>query len=247
METPMNRISLPMMALLLMTATAWAADPTIPAFDVTAFAAPKANPWYPMAVGSHAVIAEAGADADDEPGDLDVTQFIVTGPGPVVMGVQTTQVLDEEWEDGHVSERTFDLVATDDKGNLWYFGEEVTNYTYDDGELVDSSTSDTWRAGQKGAVPGILLPGEPVVGQSMFVAQAPEAGEMDWFAVLATDATVTGPAGSFSGVLKLSIGTPLHPDAREVRYFAPGVGLVRVEDGLSPAMDNPEFTGERQP
>lgn len=243
----MTRFPLHLVALLLMSATSQAADPTLPAFDAAAFATPKANPWYLLETGTHAVIAEAGTDADDEPGDREMTRYIVTGPGPVVMGVQTVQVLDEEWEDGHVTERTYDLVATDNSGNLWYFGEEVTNYTYDDGELVDTSTADTWRAGQGGAVPGILLPGVPVVGQSMFVAQAPEAGEMDWFEVLATDAVVEGPAGRFEGVLKLLTGTPRDPDAREIKYFAPGVGLVRVEDGLSPALDNPEFVGERRP
>ena len=34
------------------------------------------------------------------------------------------------------------------------------------------------------------------------------------------------PYGSFSGCLKTENFTPLEPDAREEKYYCPGVGLV---------------------
>lgn len=49
----------------------------------------------------------------------------VTGPGPVILGVQTTTIRDEEFEDGHVAESSLDYFATDAKGAAWYFGEDV--------------------------------------------------------------------------------------------------------------------------
>jgi hypothetical protein len=275
----MPRLSLILLATTLTAGAAQAADPTLPAFDPAAFATPKANPWFPMEIGGHAVIAgkdsETGDDetADDETDDDtagatetdddeaaddgateddgapdEVTRIVVTGPGPMVLGVPTVQILDEEWVGGHVMERTFDLVATDSSGNVWYFGEDVTNFEYDaKGTLTDTSTDATWRAGENGALPGILVPGTPVVGLSLFIGQAPAAKEMAYWEVTAVDATVAGPAGNFTGVLQLRHGSTLEPDDREFKFYAPGVGLIREEDGLSPALDDPQFVGERQP
>ena len=252
----MLRMTLLLLTTTLATEAARAENPSLPVFDAATFAAPKDNPWFPMKVGDHAVNASEASrdgDGDDDDGDFEeasgeVTRIIVTGPGPVVLGVATTQILDEEWADGHVMERTFDLVATDAVGNVWYFGEDVTNFTYDDaGALTGTSTDASWRAGEDGALPGILVPGVPEIGQTMFIGQAPAAKEMAYWDVISTDATVTGPAGTFSGVLKLRHGSTLEPDDRELKFYAPGVGLVREEDGLSPALDNPEVVGERQP
>lgn len=258
----MTRIPLLAFAATLTTGVA-SADPSLPAFDPAAFAAPKANPWFPVDVGGHFTIAEREMeDAEDEDADEaedetaedageapdELTRITVVGPGPVVLGVQTTQILDEEWEEGLLIERTFDLVANDALGNVWYFGEDVTNYEYhDDGTLKTSSTDGSWRAGAAGALPGILVPGAPVVGQSHFIGQAPAAGEMDYWEVLALDAAVTGPAGSFTGVLKLRHGSAAEPEEREAKFYAPGLGLIREEDELSPALDNPGSIGERLP
>ena len=85
------------------------------------------------------------------------------------------------------------------------------------------------------------------MGQSQFIGQAPAAKEMDYWEVLAVDANVSGLAGSFTGVLKLLARSTLEPDVREIEYYAPGVGLIREEDGLSPARDAPETIGERLP
>lgn len=237
----MPRLTAALMATLLGTAPALA-EPLLPPLDPAAFATPKANPWLPLETGSH--LAIAGAD----PTSGEVTRIIVTGPGPEVLGVATTQILDEEWADGHVQERTFDLVAPDREGNLWYFGEDVTNFEYDaKGRQVAASTDASWRGGEAGALPGILVPGAPVAGQSLFIGKAPAAREMAYWEVISTDATVDGPAGHFTNVLQLRLGSPLEPDSRAMRFYAPGIGLIREEDGLSPALDNPTYVGERQP
>jgi hypothetical protein len=39
--------------------------------------------------------------------------------------------------------------------------------------------------------------------------------------------------------------TELEPDAREFKYYAPGVGLIRVEEGLDADLSNPELTFDR--
>ena len=175
---------------------------------------------------------------------------IVTGPGLLLLGVQTTQVLDqvldEAVQNGRLVERTFDYYATDKDGNLWYFGEDVTNCRYDaSGTFTGTDTKSAWRAGVNGAVPGISLAGDPQVGMSMFQEQAPTEAAMDYFEVLETDATVTGPSGTITGVLKTFDGSTAEPDLREFKFYAKGIGYVRTEEGLSVARDNPELVMER--
>lgn len=55
-----------------------------------------------------------------------------------------------------------DWFAQDADGNVWYLGEESTEY--EDGEGV--STEGSWEAGVDGALPGIVMPAEPTVGQA---------------------------------------------------------------------------------
>ncbi|MGL5008273.1 MAG: hypothetical protein ACRC6I_00195 [Paracoccaceae bacterium] len=244
----MTRIPAAFLAAVLTTGAAQADDPVQPAFDPSAFASPKTNPWFPLKTGTHFVMIGNATEAADDPDPEEVARIIITGPGPRVMGITTIQVLDEEWVSGVVLERTFDLVAADSAGNIWYFGEDVTNFEYDDaGVLISSNTKGSWRAGEAGALPGILIPGAPKVGDTVFIGQAPDAGEMAFFEVIATDAAVTGPAGSFTGVLKLRHGSTLDPEDREFKYYAPGLGMILEEDDLSAAFDTPEFIGERQP
>ena len=56
----------------------------------------------------------------------------VLGRGPKILGVRTTTVLDKGYENGVLTERTFDHYAQDRQGNVWYMGEDTTSFEYDD-------------------------------------------------------------------------------------------------------------------
>lgn len=225
---------------------AQAANPTLPAFDPANFSDPMPNPYISLEVGSRHVMAGSGMDKGKM--QTEVATQIVTGPGLMLLGVKTMQILDEALKNGNLVERTFDYYATDNDGNLWYFGEDVTNYRYDaNGVFTGTNSKSAWRAGVNGAVPGISIAANPSVGLSLFQEQAEADGAMDYFEVLATDATVTGPAGTFTGVLKTYEGSTAEPDLREFKYFAKGVGFVRTEEELSVALDNPKLVTEVQP
>jgi len=77
-----------------------------------------------------------------------------------------------------------------------------------------------------GALPGIVMPAAPAVGdayrQEYLVGEAEDMGE-----VLAVDARVAGPTGSYTGVVTTRDWTPLEPDVVEQRDDAPGVGMIR--------------------
>ena len=61
--------------------------------------------------------------------------------GPKILRVRTTTVLDRAFEDDLLVEQTRDYYAQDTDGNVWYMGEDVKNYEYDDdGKLIDTNT-----------------------------------------------------------------------------------------------------------
>ena len=237
--------TLPVGALLWATA-ALAVEPTLPVFDAANFANPKPNPYISLEIGARQVLAGRGTEAGKSYGE--VNSQTVTGPGRVLLGVQTTQILDEVVKDGRVAERTFDYYATDKAGDLWYFGEDVTDYLYDAaGNLTGTDNKSAWLAGVNGALPGIALPANPQPGLTLFQEQAPVDGAMDYFEVVALDATVDGPGGKFEGVLKTYESNTSDPNSREFKYFAKGKGMIRGEDDLSAARDNPALVMELLP
>jgi hypothetical protein len=82
-----------------------------------------------------------------------------------VMGVECVVVDHKEWEGDMLIERTYGWFAQDDKGTVWYFGEDTKEY--ENGEVV--STEGSWEAGVDGAKPGI----------SFYVGER-EAGDLFW-------------------------------------------------------------------
>ena len=221
------------------------ADPVLPKFDVANFAAPQANPYFPLVQGASHTLS--GTRVDD-PSVVEHGVLTVFGRGPEILGVATTTVLDEAFEAGILVERTFDYFAADNEGNVWYFGEDVTNYRYDDsGKLIGTDNHSAWRAGVNAALPGISVSGQPQVGLTLFQEHAPADEAMDYAEVLAVDLEITGPGGTFKDVMKTYEASTVDPDLREYKYYAPGVGMIRADEELSQAFDNPMIVIEIQP
>ena len=220
-------------------------EPVLPAFDAANFAAPKDNPYFPLVAGvSHTLL---GARADD-PSVIEHGVLTVQGAGPEILGVATTTLLDEAFEDGVLVERTFDYYAADNQGNIWYFGEDVTNFRYDDaGKLTGTDDHSAWRAGVNGALPGISVSGDLTVGLTLFQEHAPADEAMDYSEILAVDLEITGPAGTFRNVMKTYEASTVEADLREYKYYAPGVGMIRADEELSETYDNPGIVIEIQP
>jgi hypothetical protein len=179
--------------------------------DPSRFSAAIDHPYWPMPPGTVWVYREG-----DQRIEVTVTERTRT-----VMGVETRVVHDLVTEDGVPVEDTFDWYAQDDDGNLWYFGEDTTEF--EDGEPAGHAGA--WEAGVDGALPGILLPAEPEVG--MTYRQEYDAGEAeDRAEVLSLDEDVNVPFGDFSGALETEDTTPLEPDVVEHKYYARDVGPV---------------------
>jgi hypothetical protein len=180
-----------------------------PNIDPAEFTTTIDNEYFPMKPGT-VFLYKGGTERD---------RMTVTHSTKMVMGVECVVVDDRAWEGGQLVEKTYDWFTQDEKGNVWYFGEDTKEY--ENGKVV--STKGSWEAGVDGAKPGIIMQAEPEVGQSYRQEYYP--GEaMDMARVLSLDASVTVSYGSFDHVLETKEWTPLEPGFFEKKYYARGVG-----------------------
>jgi len=193
------------------------------------------NPWLPLDPGSTWVYESVG-------GDPETTTTTVTDETREVQGVTTTVVHDVvTGADGEVIEDTYDWYAQDTAGNVWYFGEDTTEY--DDQGRAD--TEGSWEAGVDGAEAGIVMLAKPRVGDG-YQQEFLEGEAEDGATVLSLDETVDVPFGSFENVLQTEDTTPLEPGLVERKYYVRDVGLV-FEETISGGYDRVELVELTQP
>lgn len=176
------------------------------------------NPFFPLTSGSTFTYTGLTASGKER-AILDVLSDTRS-----VMGITCTVVRDHVYLNDVLIEDTYDWYAQDKDGNVWYFGEDVDNYI--DGVLDNHYGS--WEAGIDGAEPGVVMLGNPVIGlqyrQEHYIGQAEDHGE-----VISDNESVVVMAGSFSDCLKIKETNPLDANFLEYKYYARGVGFLKVE------------------
>jgi len=194
------------------------------------FASPGVNTYFPQAIGKMYIYE---AETEDE---RIQNAIIITSDTEVIMGVTCTVVYDVEWVyvEGFggpfVTEETYDWYAWDNDGNVWYFGEWTTEFEYDeDWNQTGENHDGSWEAGVDGTLPGIVMPANPKPGmcyqQEYYEGEAEDMGK-----VLKLNASVSIDYGDYDDYLKTKEWTPLDPGTIEHKYYAPGVGLVYIEE-----------------
>lgn len=128
---------------------------------------------------------------------------------------------DRAFVDGVLEEVALDYFAQDDAGIVYYFGEEVNEYDKA-GKVINHDGS--WMLGKDTVVPGVIITAKPKVGEkfkSENVSQ--EINESD--EIVSISETVKVPAGTFKNCVKIK--ETLGDGKTELKYYAPGVGVVR--------------------
>jgi hypothetical protein len=139
----------------------------------------------------------------------------------IANGVTARVVRDTARRHGQVTEDTFDWYAQDERGNVWYLGEDTKEYEH--GKV--SSTAGSWEAGVDGARAGIAMLAHPRVGRHY--RQEYYAGHAEDHArVLSLGEQAQVPAGHYKSALLTKEWTPLEPDVLEYKLYARGVGVV---------------------
>ena len=173
------------------------------------------NPYFPLVPGT-VYTYESETDEGTETVVVEITANTVEIDGVTCMEVRDTVTLE-----GEFVEDTLDWYAQHEDGSVWYFGE--ISFNFEDGEIVDLEGS--WKAGDDGAKPGVVMQGTRVVGdayrQEWLLGEAEDAGQ-----ILALHETVTVPAGTFTDCVKTLDINPHDPELVEHKLFAPGVGFV---------------------
>jgi hypothetical protein len=175
------------------------------------------NRYFPLSVGSHRVYDGA---KDGKPQHVEVTVERATR---TIMGVPCVVVSDVVTSNNTLVEKTSDWFAQDRAGNIWYFGEDSKDYT----NGVVTSTHGTWEAGVDGAQPGIIMPSAPRAGQRYRQEYLPGVA-VDQARVVRTDDVVGLPGRTYRNVVLTEDTDPLNPDLVQHKWYAAGVGQVKV-------------------
>ena len=175
------------------------------------------NPYWPMRPGSRWVYRET----DSEGANQRVVVTVTNKTKKIANGIEARVVRDVVTEDGEFVEVTDDWYAQDADGNVWYLGEDTTEY--ENGKPV--SRSGSFEAGVDGAQPGIIMPAQPRPGltyrQEYYAGEAEDEGE-----IVSLDEQAEVPAGHFPEALMTKDTNPLEPKILEFKFYARGVGPV---------------------
>lgn len=140
-----------------------------------------------------------------------------------VDGVETRVVEERESRDGKVIEISRNFFAISKRtNNVYYFGED--SRTYKGGQVV--SREGSWEAGANGARYGLMMPGTVLLGSRYYQEVAPKVA-MDRAENVSVSEMLEVPAGKYQNCLKTEETTPLEPNNKEYKYYAPKIGLIR--------------------
>ena len=161
-------------------------------------------------------------------GDNTKLQITVLDKTQTVDGVITRVVEEKEWKGGKLYEIALNYFAIcEQTKDVFYFGEDVDYY--ENGKVVKHDG--TWHAGKDGNRAGLIMPGTPKVAMRYYQELAPGVA-MDRAEIVSLDETCKTPAGTFPKCMKVKEGSGIDLFAKEYKYYAPGIGLVRDEDLL---------------
>ena len=189
--------------------------------DPADFSANITNPYWPMKPGTRWIYRSAETGSDPQ----DVVIVVTTATKKLANGVTARVVRDTASSKGQIIEDTLDWYAQDSAGNVWYMGEDTAEF--EKGKIV--SRAGSWEAGVGGALPGIIVPAQPQVGQTY--RQEYKKGEAeDNGEVLATTHRVEVKGGSFEDALVTMDTSTIEPDVVEYKFYAPGIGPLLALD-----------------
>jgi hypothetical protein len=193
-------------------------------FPYGAFADPTTidNQWLPLAPGLQFVWdGETVVEGTPVPHRIVLT---ITDMTKVIDGVASRVAYDEDYSDGELVEAEIFFLAQDDDGNVWRMGEYPEEY--ENGEFVDAPS---WLAGKEDALAGYWMTADPQVGDRSYAqGWGPAVEWADRGKVIETGVEDCVALGCYSDVLIIEEWALDAPDAKQTKYYAPGVGNIRV-------------------
>jgi hypothetical protein len=193
--------------------------PYTPSIDPADFGGPIDNPYLPLRPGT--VFRYRGVGDDGKTHELNTVK--VTHRKKRIMGIEATVVLDQVFSGGKPEERTFDWYAQDKDGNVWYMGEDSSNYEH--GRWVKDDGS--WEAGVGNGKPGIIMLAHPRRGDAYRQEYSP-GHAVDQAQVLGPGGSVKVGFRSFRRTL-LTLEYSSIDKQYELKWHARGVGVIKEQ------------------
>jgi hypothetical protein len=214
-------------------------DARLPAFDAGSFVQPTRidNPFNPLVAGTR-LVYEGTTIEDDGTAVPHRVVVNVTDLTKVIGGVRTVITWDLDYANGELVEAELAFFAQDSAGTVWRMGEYPEEY--EGGKFI---TAKPWIHGFEGAQAGIEMPAEPRVGTPSYAqGWGPAVGWTDRGQVDSVGQQTCVRAGCYEDVVVIRETSAAEPDAYQFKYYARGLGNVRV--GWSGAADPTKETLE---
>jgi len=180
------------------------------------------NEWLPLRPGTQWVYE--GTTTEDGETLTRRLEFTVTDLTKEIEGVRTVVAWIVDISDGEVVEKEIAFYAQDNDGDVWYLGEYPEEY--DGGEFV---AAPTWIAGIEEARAGIKMRAQPQLGPpSYYQGWGPAVDWSDFGYVELMGQETCVPVDCYEDVLVIAESSLGETDAFQLKYYARGVGEVRV-------------------
>ena len=181
------------------------------------------NEWMPLKPGMRYVYEGTTLSDENEPlthrVEINVTDLI-----KVIDGIKTVVSWDLDYSDEQLVEAELAFFAQDNYGNVWRMGEYPVEY--EDGKVV---AAPCWLSGIEDAIAGISMKGNPELGTGSYSqGWGPAVDFTDRGQVYEMGLETCVPLDCYEDVLSIRETSLAEPDAFQLKYWAKGVGNVRV-------------------
>lgn len=180
------------------------------------------NEWFPLRPGTQWVYEGVTEEAGQQIPHRVI--FTVTDLTKVIDGVRTIVVWDQDYSSGELVETELAFFAQDNNGTVWHLGQYPEVYEF--GKLVEAPA---WISGLKGARAGISMKAEPQLGAPSYSqGWGPAVNWTDRAQLAEMGRQTCVPFNCYEDVLVIEEFSREEPNAFQLKYYARGVGNVRV-------------------
>ena len=180
------------------------------------------NEWFPLKPGMQWIYE--GVTVEDNESMPHRVIFTVTNLTKVISGVRTVVCWDQDYSDEELVEAEIVFFAQDKDGNVWHLGQYPEEY--EEGKFI---TAPAWLHGIGDGRAGIMMKANPQLGTPSYSqGWAPSVDWTDRAVVDQMGQETTVPAGTYKHVLVTAEYARTEPNAYQLKYYALGVGNVRV-------------------
>jgi hypothetical protein len=182
------------------------------------------NKYFPLIPGTRHDYD--GSTIEDGKTLLHRVQTTVTSLTKKINGVNAVVLWERDFSDGELEEDELTFFAQDKSGNVWHLGQY--SELWESGEFLAGRT---WLVGNPAnALAGIMMKADPKPNEpdwSEGYAPAPYFWT-DRARVRVANEKTTVPTATYDGVLVVEESNQEEPSQVQLKYYAPGVGVVRV-------------------